>query len=72
MRQADVLYITDMAAKLGISVSAMRARVYRMTELKIKQDLPEPFFFGGKWAWKRETVDKWLAEREAQGVNSRP
>lgn len=63
--KADVLYVPEMAEKLGISSEALRARVYRMTALSKAEDLPKPFMLGGKWAWRRATVDDWLAEKEA-------
>lgn len=60
----DVLYIADVAAKLGKSVSAIRARVHRIAVLGRPGDLPVPFKLDGSWAWRRETFDEWLIMQE--------
>lgn len=59
-----MLYIADVARKLGKSVSAIRARVHRIAVLGQPGDLPVPFKLDGSWCWRRETFDAWLLEQE--------
>lgn len=64
---ADVLYIADVAAKLGKSTDAVRASVHRLMNQKKPVDLPRPFKIGSEWAWSRSTFDAWLADKERAG-----
>lgn len=56
--QAEVLYVPDMARKLGRTEASIRSAVNRGTD-----DLP-PRLEGRRLAWRTVTVDAWLAARE--------
>lgn len=56
---ADVLYIADMARKLGRTEAAIRAAVNRDVDW-----LPKSFKMGRRIAWRSSTVDAFLAKRE--------
>lgn len=55
----DVLYIADMARKLGRTEAAIRAAVNRDVDW-----LPPSFKMGRRIAWRTTTVDAFLAKRE--------
>lgn len=62
---SDVLYVAELAAKLGMTESAVRAAAFR-DRLKTKNEqrtLPTPFYMGNKLAWRRADVDAWLAAK---------
>lgn len=62
---SDVLYIPELAAKIGKTEVAVRAQVHRDAKVGTrKKVLPAPFKLGGKLAWRRADVDAWL-ERKA-------
>ncbi len=68
---SDVLYVAELAAKLGMTESAVRAAAFR-DRLKTKTEertLPTPFYMGQKLAWRRRDVDLWLEQR-AKGGNA--
>lgn len=56
--ESDVLYVPGMARKLGKTESALRMLVARGSDA-----VPKPFKLGGKLAWRRVDVDRWLAKR---------
>ena len=56
---SDVLYVPDLARKLGLTEAAVRGHVYRRTGA-----IPQPFPMGRRLAWRRATVEAWLAHRE--------
>jgi len=58
MTQADVLYVPELAAKLGRSEAAVRMAVARRSD-----SVPRPFYLGRRIAWRREDVDGWLAKK---------
>lgn len=59
---SDVLYIPDMARKLGRTEAAIRAAVQRdQSRGSRKKALPPAFKLGGLWAWRAVDVDHWLA-----------
>lgn len=62
MAEADVLYVPQLAAKLGRTEAAIRSGVSRSAAW-----IPPRLDMGGRLAWRRETVDQWLAKREKKG-----
>lgn len=65
---SDVLYVADVAQKLGMTESAVRMAVARdKGRGERKRALPKPFKIGAKLAWRRQDVDAWL-ERKAGGT----
>jgi len=64
MKMPDVLYVPDIALKLGMSESAVRMAVIRDRQRgERKRALPKPFMMGGKLAWRRLDVDAWLEHK---------
>lgn len=57
-QQTDVLYVADLAKKLGRTEAAIRAAVNRGADW-----LPPSFPMGRRLAWRREDVDRFLAEQ---------
>jgi predicted DNA-binding transcriptional regulator AlpA len=57
--ESDVLYVHELAKKLGRTESAIRSAVNRAADW-----LPPRMELGGRLAWRRSTVDRWLADRE--------
>lgn len=61
---SDVLYIPDLAKKLGRTESAIRVAVQRDAHLGVrKKRLPPAFKMGRLWAWRVTDVDAWLAKK---------
>lgn len=58
MTTADVLYIADLAKKLGRTEAAIRSGINRGVDW-----LPKPFPMGRRIAWRRADVDAFLAEQ---------
>lgn len=56
---SDVLYVPEAAKKLGLTEAALRGHVYRR-----RGAVPQPFRMGRKLAWRRATLEAFLAERE--------
>lgn len=63
---SDVLYIADLAAKIGRTEAAVRAAIYRGSK-----DLPRPFKLGGRHAWRTADVDAWLEQRAKKASEAR-
>lgn len=63
MNQSDVLYVSDLAAKLGRTESAIRTAVNRGAEW-----LPPSFHMGRRLAWRRVDVEAFLS---SQSQNTR-
>lgn len=57
-QQPEVLYVPQLAAKLGRTDAAIRAAVNRGADW-----LPPPFTMGRRLAWRSVDVDKFLADR---------
>ena len=51
----DVLYVADLAKKLGRTEGAIRAAIGRGSD-----SVPPPFKLGKVWAWMAVDVDRWL------------
>lgn len=61
---SDVLYVPEMAAKMGMTESAVRMAAYRdRSRGERKRHLPKPFKVGGKIAWRKIDVDAWLSRK---------
>jgi predicted DNA-binding transcriptional regulator AlpA len=61
---SDVLYVADLAEKMGMTESAVRMAVARDKErVERKRALPKPFKVGAKLAWRRVDLDVWLARK---------
>jgi hypothetical protein len=58
--QADVLFVKDLAAKLGRTETAVRTAVARGA------DWIPPRLATRRLSWRRETVDRFLLELEAK------
>jgi predicted DNA-binding transcriptional regulator AlpA len=63
MNQQSILYVADLARMLGRTEAAIRAAVNRKANW-----LPPSFPMGGRLAWLRQDVDKFLA---SQAKNTR-
>lgn len=59
----DVLYVADLAKKLGRTEAAIRAAVNRGADW-----LPPSFTMGRRLAWRTADVDKFLAQRAKKGA----
>lgn len=57
---ADVLYVEDLAAKLGKTEASIRNLIQR------QGDLPRGYKIGKRWAWNVSTVDRWLFQKEGR------
>lgn len=62
---ADVLYVPDLARKLGKTEAAVRAAAQRKSA-----SVPPAFRLGGKLAWRPQKVDAWLAAQEAIDIDA--
>lgn len=60
-QQQDVLYVADMAKKLGRTEKAIRAGIRRNAAW-----LPPHFRAGALYAWLRADVDAFLAQQAKQ------
>lgn len=63
---SDVLYIPELAHKLGTTEAAIRGHIKRRTNA-----IPPWFYRGTRIAWRPETVDKWLIEQEENALRDR-
>ena len=54
----DILYVADIAKKLGTTPGAIKAHVRRQTGV-----VPKPFRMGRKLAWYRVAVDAYIARK---------
>jgi len=54
----DVLYVADIARKLGRTERAIRLAIIAKSE-----SIPTPFKMGKLWAWRVSDVDQWLKEK---------
>ena len=61
-QQTDVLYVPQLAAKLGRTEAAIRSAVNRGADW-----LPPPFPMGRRLAWRREDVDAFLKAQAKKG-----
>lgn len=58
----DVLYVSDLARKLGRTEAAIRVALNRGADW-----LPPAFKMGRRLAWRTADVDKFLAQRAKKG-----
>jgi predicted DNA-binding transcriptional regulator AlpA len=58
MNQQSILYVTDLARMLGRTESAIRAAVNRGAAW-----LPPSFPMGRRLAWRREDVERFMADQ---------
>lgn len=63
---SDLLYIKDLAQKLGTTEAAVRSRVQRRDD-----SIPPFFWMGRRVVWRTATVDEWLREQEAKALAER-
>jgi len=63
---SDVIYLPEVASKLGMTEAALRGHIQRRTD-----GIPPFFWIGRRLAWRRSTVDEWLVELERQSQNQR-
>lgn len=61
-----MLKIKDLAALLGVSVQT----IYRFRSEGRDDLLPPCVMIGAQPRWRRETVEKWLDEREGAGTDA--
>lgn len=59
MTESAVLYVPEMAKMLGRTEAAIRASVNRASD-----DIPPRLLIGRRICWRRETVKRWLKDRE--------
>lgn len=62
----DVIHILELSEKIGLTVDAIRGHMRRRTNA-----VPPWFYQGRLIAWRRETVDDWLEEQEAEAIRER-
>lgn len=60
----DILYVPDLAAKLGISPEAVRIHLRRRTG-----GVPPSFRIGRRHAWHPADFDKWLQDKRDKAAN---
>lgn len=65
MSAADVLYVVDLAKKLGKTETAVRMGVSRGAEW-----IPPAFKLGRRIAWRTADVDAWLAKRAKEAAHA--
>lgn len=58
---ADVIYLPELAEKLGTTTDALRGHIKRQTGA-----IPPYFRMGRKYCWTRESVDKWIAKMDCK------
>jgi predicted DNA-binding transcriptional regulator AlpA len=63
---SDLLYVKDIADKLGTTEAAVRSRVQRRDG-----SIPPFFWLGRRVVWRTETVDQWLKDQEARALSDR-
>ncbi len=63
---SDLLYVKDIADKLGTTEAAVRSRVQRRDG-----SIPPFFWMGKRIVWRVETVDQWLKDQEAKALSER-
>lgn len=66
MTEPDLLYVPDLAKKLGRTESAIRSAVQRGDDW-----IPPRIEMGTRLAWSRETVNTWLKARETKPIRSK-
>lgn len=62
---ADVLYVPDLARKLGKTEAAVRMGVARSSDW-----IPPAFKLGRRIAWRTADVDAWLAKRAKEAAHA--
>lgn len=60
--ESDVIGVADLALIIGRTEPAIRMGVHRKVDW-----LPPHFYLGRKLAWRRSSVEAWLAAREKEG-----
>lgn len=65
--RSDVMYLPEVARKLDMTEAAVRGHIQRRT------DAIPPYFHLSqrKLAWRRETFDEWIRNRERQAQSER-
>ncbi len=66
MSEADILYVPELAKKLGRTEKAIRSGLAKAKRTQVEW-LPPAFKFGDKWAWKRADVDRFIDEMAQKG-----
>lgn len=61
-QESELLYIPQMAARMGRTEAAIRAGVQRNAKW-----LPPSFKSGAKIAWRKSTADQFFADQEKKG-----
>jgi predicted DNA-binding transcriptional regulator AlpA len=56
--EADVIYVPELAKKLGKTEAAVRAAYYRKSDA-----IPPAFKMGRELAWRLSDVNDWLAKK---------
>ena len=62
MSESDVMYLPQLAARLGMSVDAVRKHIQRNTGA-----VPPVFRLGRKIACRPATLERWLAKKDKAG-----
>ena len=67
MSDADVIYVAELAAKLGRTEKAIRAGLHKIRRGQAVDWLPPHFRLGLKYAWRVADVDAWLDQQARKG-----
>jgi predicted DNA-binding transcriptional regulator AlpA len=61
MDQSAVIYVPELAKLLGLTEAAVRGHYYRRSGA-----IPKGFKMGAKLAWRRESVEAFIAQKERE------
>lgn len=60
-RDPDLLFVPDLAYRIGVSHDAVRSMIRR-------EVLPAPAKLGRRLVWRRSDIDRWLDEKFSGGT----
>lgn len=64
---SDVLYVPELAKKLGRTEKAVRSGLSKLRSGKQVDWMPPFFRLGNKYCWRVADVDRWLDEQAQKG-----
>lgn len=64
--RSSVLYVSGLAARLGMTPDAVRMAVIR-DRARSDPVLPPPFKIGHRLAWLEKDIDAWLSTKSQRG-----
>jgi len=63
---SDVIYLPELARKLGMTEAAVRGHIQRRTDA-----IPPYFWLGKRIAWRSKSVDGWLEKKGRKATSER-